>query len=135
MHTEIVFLRKDENLDEACRHVENYLLEEIYTVFWDGFEASKELSGSLKEMREFIAKRCSDYNTDAEIDRYLSEAKELMEKGDKHGAGYKYRYVGYLLEQMLCADTNVYNMEDWDYSIPESKDEKGWFAVVVDFHY
>jgi hypothetical protein len=135
MHTEIVFLRKDESLDEACRHVENYLLEEIYTVFWDGFEASKELSGSLKDMRESLAKRCNDYNTDAEIDRYLAEAKDLMEKSDRYGAGYKYRYCGYLLEQMLCADTVVYNMDDSDYSIPATEGENGWFAVVVDFHY
>jgi hypothetical protein len=133
MHTEIAFLKQAEDLDEACRRVENYLLEEIYSVFWDGFEASKERSGSLKELRDDLAKRCKDYNTDAEITRRLEKAKEQMAKNDRFGAGYNYRYAGYLLEQMLCADTVVYNLDDGDYSIPEADD--GWFVVIVDFHY
>jgi hypothetical protein len=53
-------------------------------------------------------------------------------KNDYNMYGYALRKAGSIFSQDFCFEANIYNVEKWDYSIPE--DLEGWFAVIVDMH-
>ena len=64
------------------------------------------------------------------------KAKEWLNgiraKDDYHMYGYSLKIAANLYYQSFCFDTNVFNVEKYDYSIPE--DVKGFFVVMVDIH-
>lgn len=68
------------------------------------------------------------------------KAKEWLNKKDKNGKKYKdYRMYGYCLKiaghlyhQDFCFDCNVFNTEDYDYSIP--KNVENYYAIMIDMH-
>lgn len=51
---------------------------------------------------------------------------------DRGMKGYFMKRQGQILSQEFCFDTNVFNIESYDYAIP--KETRGWFAVIVDMH-
>ena len=62
----------------------------------------------------------------------LKHGQEWKKKGDLNMYGYNLRIAGNLFQQHFCFDCNVYNIDEWDYSIPE--DPIGWYAVLIDMH-
>jgi hypothetical protein len=133
MYTEIYFLKKAGDLESAIRKTENILSGETYSSFWDGMEAVHEKCGSLEKKRIELERNCEQFNTVETAHVYLEKAENYMKAGDLVWAGYYYRKAGLLLEQNLSSDMVVFNMEEWDYSIPGNDD--GWFVVCIDFHY
>lgn len=68
--------------------------------------------------------------------KQLEEAKRWLkpknEKDDYNMYGYCLREASNLFQQHFSFDTNVYNTETFDFSIPE--DPSGFFAVMIDMH-
>lgn len=64
----------------------------------------------------------------------LKEAQECLKKsGDKPDYstyGYLLKQAGSFFCQSFSTDINVYNLESFDYDIPENLE--GWYAVMVD---
>jgi len=67
----------------------------------------------------------------------LEKAKRWLIEGgsdrDNWGMyGYCLKKAGNLFQQDFCFDCNVFNIDGYDYSIPE--ETNGYYAVVVDMH-
>ena len=87
----------------------------------------------LKDCLETVLDWVQD--PELESDKVLAELEtEYPKEGDAKNfmRGYLLKKAGSLLEEDFFFDTNVYNVEDWNYSIPDDID--GWFAVVIDMH-
>lgn len=69
---------------------------------------------------------------DEKIKGMEERAEEYKQKGDKIMRGYMMRCAGEMLSQNFCFNCNVYNTEEYNYSIPE--DPAGFFAVMIDMH-
>ena len=68
-----------------------------------------------------------------EAQKMEAQYKERYPKDDDLGMkGYYMTIQGNLLSENFCFDTNVFNVAEWDYSIPE--DLKDWYAVMIDIH-
>jgi hypothetical protein len=67
----------------------------------------------------------------AEYDKRSREAFEHY-KDNRSMRAYCLKVGAQLLGEDFCFDCNVYNLESYDYSIPE--DVTGFFAVIVDMH-
>jgi hypothetical protein len=133
MHVELWFLEQADSLEYAAHAVESMLLDEAYLRFWDGFAILPKQSGTLAEKRAELADSLAKNDPTECAKRYLDKAQERLAMGDLSFAGYYFRKAGLLFEQLLCADAVVFNPDYGDYSLP--KDNDGWFAVAVDFHY
>jgi hypothetical protein len=79
-------------------------------------------------------------NKDGTLERLQEGLKRHL--GKEHGGeadqtnffmlGFDLKDCGQLLLEDFCFETNVFNMEHYDYSIPE--DPEGYYAVMVDMH-
>ena len=76
-----------------------------------GFDSLKQANKELRDAKK----------------RYCQKDKEVYSM-----YGYCLKIAGNIFAQDFCFECNVYNTEDWNYSIPE--DTKGYYAVVVDIH-
>lgn len=76
-----------------------------------------------------------DWNFDADEKAEETFKKVLEERGkskkDTMSAYYAERYAS-LKYQVFSFDCNVYNIDNYDYSIPEEL--SGWYAVMIDMH-
>jgi hypothetical protein len=129
MHVEIYLLTPGEDLADAESRVEWHLENET---FYDHHEVLKEKSGGLEGKRAELLElreRC-DFRKLA--DGYLARAEEEKAAGNVGMAGYHYRRAGALYEELLTDDAVIYNIDTFDYQIPD--ETRGWFAVAVDFH-
>lgn len=65
---------------------------------------------------------------------FEEHSKKALEnyKDNRSMKAYSLKVAAQLLGEEFCFDCNVYNLEDYDYSIPE--DVEGFFAVMVDMH-
>ena len=65
-------------------------------------------------------------------ERWLEKPKEKGNEPDLNMYGYSLKNVAHLFQQDFSFETNVFNTESYNFSIPE--DMEGWFAVMVDIH-
>jgi hypothetical protein len=135
MHTQIYFITPASGLDDAISRVEGYLETEN---FYDYYNVLKNGCGTLESKRSELLEWEKKYDWKKTADGFFAIAEELKGKGNLVTAGYYYRLAGSLYEGLLTSDTAIYNIDSYNYEIPESdnglvNDEK-WFTVPVDFH-
>ena len=129
-HTTIYFLTKSEGYDQAESRVNAYLETEH---FFDYFNVLPESSGSLDQKHDEITEFIKDADWKKTAEGCLRQAEKCKVSGNHSQYGYYLINAGQLYAQHLTVDTYVYNIDEGDYSIPAG--EKGWWAIVVDFHY
>jgi hypothetical protein len=61
------------------------------------------------------------------------KAKKWLEKNDYNMYGYALKKAGNLYQQNFCSNTNIYNVDSFNYSIP--KDMENYYAVMIDMHH
>jgi len=93
----------------------------------------------LKDCIDIVKEWSQDHIKDGEeairnAERWLKKKEEGgRSKNPDYGMyGWALRKAGSIFSQDFCFDCNVYNTENYDYSVPE--DLEGWFAVIVDMH-
>lgn len=67
-------------------------------------------------------------------ERIESELKDAEEKwkDDNSMKGYCYKIAGSLLQEEFCFNQTVYNIDSYNYAIPENTEN--WWACVIDMH-
>jgi Zn-finger domain-containing protein len=135
MHTVIYFIASGNDIDDAVSRIDGYLETEN---FFDYYTILEKQGGKLEEKRAELLLWQEKYDWKKAADEAYTEAEKLKAQGDLCRAGYYYRKAGSLYEQLLISDAIIYNIDSYDYTIPE--DEKGevnneyWFCIPVDFH-
>ncbi|GHT63679.1 hypothetical protein FACS1894110_01920 [Spirochaetia bacterium] len=130
-HWTMYFLVSAENLEMAKQHVNNYLENE--NSFYDGYEVIDNECGTLAEKRLIFDSTIAEHDYLAKAEKFVTEAKEQVEKNWYGMAGDYYRRAGLLYDQGLSDDMPYFNITDCSYETPH--DPKGWFYIPVDFHY
>jgi hypothetical protein len=127
-----------DNAEDAKWKVERWMEENEGNEFYDfaDFEdpSTPLLIGDvpvheLKEAWERVEKQLPIIEGD--IARYKASGDRLME-------GYSHIRYGNILNENLCSDMPYFNMEDWDWSVPNKtigREGSLWYAVEVVFHY
>jgi hypothetical protein len=135
MHVTIYFIASGKDLDDAVNRINSYLETEN---FYDGYNVLEDEGGTLEEKREKVAEWAAAYDWKKEADGFYSNAEAQKAQGNISMAGYYYRKAGSLYEQLLTDDATIYNIDSYDYSIPNDDKElingEKWFCVPVDFH-
>lgn len=106
---------------------------------YDGMGQGQEFKDDIMPLKDCL-KAVKDYGYDPEekSKQYEKEAQEYLNKDDwddKTKAmmrGFKLKEAGRILREDFCFETNVYNVEEFNYSIPENPD--GYYAVMIDMH-
>jgi len=137
MHKGVMLIVKAEDKVSAEKQA-NSFMEGFQNQVWDWYEVGGRWEGTLSKSSNVVPlakciKVVKDWADDMpdRIKEYEQRAKE--EKGkDKGMYGYYLKKQGELIGEDFCFDCNVYNTEDWDYSIPE--DMADYFAVMIDMH-
>lgn len=86
------------------------------------------LADCLKRVREYAD------NVEKKIEEELAYAERMKAEGRKSSQGYALKRAGELMQEEFCFDCDVYNVEAYNYSIPEGDEVKEFFAVIVDMH-
>jgi len=92
----------------------------------------KDCFGIVKEWSFDYIERGKEEVKEAE-ERYLNKEDD---KGnlinDYNMYGHRIKRAGEIFQQNFCFDCNVFNIEKYNYSVPE--DIKNYYAVMVDIH-
>jgi hypothetical protein len=135
MHTTIYFLTTANDLDDAASRIEGYLETEH---FFDYYTVLKAQAGTLEEKRTELLEWQKQYDWKKAADEEYAKAEALKAEGNLSWAGYHYRKAGSLYEQLLIDDAAVYNIDSYDYTIPDENvgevNSEPWFCIPVDFH-
>ena len=67
-----------------------------------------------------------------EIEKAKRWLKPTNKKDDYNMYGYCLKCASYILQEDFSFETNIFNTEDFDFSIP--KKLSGWYVVMVDMH-
>jgi hypothetical protein len=122
--------------DTAICRVESWLEDCSEREFFDGAEVLEDdvvLASSLSPV--YFAKGRKE--TDGALRRRREDAVRSAERGDKSGEGRALIHAGNILCESLCYDMPWFNMEYWDWTVPDdaSREQgKDWYAVMVNFH-
>jgi hypothetical protein len=135
MHIKITFITKATDIDDATSKVDGYLETEN---FYDYCNTLNDEVGTLDKKRVALLELQETHDSKKKADEFYATAEELKAKGNLNTAGYYYRKAGALFEELLTDDVVVYNIDSYNYEIPENDDGlvngERWFAVPVDFH-
>jgi hypothetical protein len=135
MHTLIYILTTANDIADAVSRVEGYLETEH---FFDYFTTLEKQAGPLEEKRVELLEFYNRFDWKKAADEAFAQAEALKGKGNLNTAGYYYRKAGSLYEQLLVDDATVYNIDSYDYTIPDKNtgeiNSEPWFCIPVDFH-
>jgi len=92
----------------------------LFIGYPDDVAPLKEVMGLVKRWLQSIEDTIKEYQ------------KDLRDDNLKYLHDFIKRRIAELQAQVFCDDTNVFNLERGDYSIPD--DPEGWYAVIVDMH-
>jgi len=129
-HTTIYFLTVAESYDDAKSKVTENLEREH---FFESYEVLPESSGSFAQKRNELLEFVKDWDWKKDADSSLQLADQYKADGLLTAYGYNLIRAGELYAQYLTVDAYVYNIDNYDYSIP--KEEKNWWVIAIDFHY
>jgi hypothetical protein len=129
-HTTICFLTKAESFDQAENRVATFLETER---FFDYSNALPESSGPLAKKRAELLESAKGWDWKKSADGFLEQAEQHKADGNLGLYGCQLIKAGELYAQSLTVDAYAYNIDTSDYSIPP--EDKGWWAIAVDFHY
>jgi len=129
-HTTIYFLTEAEGYEQAESKVTQYLEAEN---FFDYFNTLAESSGPLAQERAELLEFAKGWDWKKDADGFLKQAEQYKAEGSFDACGYNLIKAGELYAQHLTVDAYAFNIDTGDYTIPE--EDKGWWAIAVDFHY
>lgn len=142
MHKGIIILTKANDVEEAENNVSDFMILYKDSV-WDWWQLGGRWSSLLEtsplgECIELVNEWKQNVNHAIKAEE---EAKQWLNYKNSNGDivadygmyGYCLVKAGNLYQQKFYNNTNVYNMETSDYSIPE--EVFGWYAVMIDIHY
>ena len=67
-----------------------------------------------------------------ELKRCEEQIAEYHKRNDRGMEGHLLVTKGNLMAEYFCFETSVYNIDEYDYRLPE--DTNGWYAVMIDMH-
>jgi hypothetical protein len=134
MHFNPILLVQADSLDEAKHQAE------IFCECESGDHSYFDYGSIVPDEETEFNKPLSKVKGKLPANNHIEAAMAFIEKADKmlaeksYGtAGYYYETAGSLLQQHFCTETEVYNIQYYDYS--RGSDEETWYAIEADFHY
>jgi hypothetical protein len=136
MHISKYLVTFAENEEDAKLKTESWLDEYAGKEFFEyGVidEESEKQVVSLDEIREQLEAE------KAELEKKLPEIEEEIRKckesGNKSMEGDYHKRYGFILCEELTEDMPYFNIDLWDWSLPDEKKDNGkWYAVLADFN-
>jgi len=131
-----------DSAEEARGEAESWLDEYNGREYYDSFRVEEDCeSAPLSEIRGKLEALVKDHNG-----RIIPELEKEIEDCRKYGygkdlLGNAYVRLGDVLREGFCSDMPVYNMENFDWSVPAEDagvERKAggveWYAVKVEIH-
>lgn len=139
MHLHVYIFTLAENAEDAKSNVRYWLDDYAGREFYDyaGLE-EPEISMLLKDVPagELEESLCETERLFQIIERDIAQYKA---SGNRDMEGFSHIRYGRILSQSFCDDMPYFNMEYWDWSVPDKVPETAtgceWYAVRADFHY
>jgi len=143
MHLHCYMITLAESAEDAKSTVEDWIEEHFEREFYDygGLEKGEEVV-LLSEIRERLeAEKAEEVNR--LIPEIENEIQKWKESGNRSMEGYSYVRYGNVLQESFCPDMPFFNINDWDWSLPEfvpkdcgdPESQYDWYAVKVDLHF
>jgi hypothetical protein len=152
MHKGVILLIKCDNEDTAEALANDFLESYGEGYVWDWYEIGgrwKDIFGNNKpilSLSECLGVVKEWQQTISQAQEELDKAQKWLKTGgntrkidgkdvpfdDYYMYGYQLKIAGQLFSQDFCFDCNVFNLENYDYSIPENVND--YYAVIVDMH-
>jgi hypothetical protein len=109
-------------------------LEELRYEFYDGFNVDPDRTVRVKDLPRDVIDRAA-CNVQKEADLIKEQIDVFKPDGNKDMLGWLHIRYGEILQEELCRDMPYFNIECWDWSVPEDRNEaRPWFAVHVTFY-
>lgn len=142
MHMHVYIITLAENAETAKSSVRSWLDDYADREFFDygGLEEPEKVVLVSEARDDLEAAKAETERLLPIIENDISEYKKLGNRGME---GYSHVRYGNILNQSCTSDMPFFNMEDWDWSIPEKipcfegKELEGmnWYAVMADLHF
>jgi hypothetical protein len=129
-----------ENAYEAADQVDRWLEDNWDREFYRRYDVERDDVHAVLDMDgSFFYGKRSDVDNILRSQR--KEAETANASGDKSMEGKALRNISDILLESMCPDMPWFNMERYDWKVPDEDDEKHlmgndrWFAVMVKFYY
>jgi len=138
-HLHCYMITLAENAEDAKSNVRCWIEDRFEKEFFDygGLEDGEEVV-LLSEIRESLEETKATETADR-LSEIESQIKNWKEMENKSMLGFSYVRYGNVLQESFCSDMPLFNIEDWDWSIPtevpEEAKNNNWYAVRADLHY
>jgi hypothetical protein len=130
MEKTIYLLTEAPSKDMAEYNVRRFL--EVEEAPYDDYEIHSKETDALSALMEKITEAHSGFDSITLAERYIKQAEAEKAEQDYSLTAHYYRKAATLYEGSLTYDCSVYNIDEYDYSIPLGT--QGWFAVPVVFY-
>jgi hypothetical protein len=139
MHLYVYVFTLAENTEDAKSNVRCWLDEYAEREFYDYAVLSKPETAML--VKDVPTEELENARNETErqlpiIEGDIAKYKASCARGME---GYSHFRYGHILNENLCSDMPYFNMEHWDWSVPNKAHDvaidSDWYAVMVDFHY
>jgi hypothetical protein len=139
MHLHVYIFTLAENAEDAKSKVSSWLEDYADREFYD--YAGLEEPEKAMLLKDVPASELEDarYATERLLPIIEGDIAQYKASGNLGMEGYSHIRYGHILNENLCPDMPYFNMENWDWSIPDKVPETAtgsdWYAARVDFHY
>jgi hypothetical protein len=139
MHLSVYVFTLAEDFEDAEGRVHRWVDECDGKEFFDYAEI--ECPGASVLLEEIPVHELRDVwgGTAQRLSMVEAEIARCKASGDRKKEGLLHFRYGDILMENPCSDMPFFNMEDWDWSVPNkvpgASAGKKWYAVKVDFHY
>jgi hypothetical protein len=137
LHVYIFTLAEDD--EDAKSKVSSWLDDYADREFYD--YAGREEPEKSMLLKEVPASELEDalYETERLLPIIEGDIAQHKASGNRGMEGYSHIRYGHILNQSLCSDMPYFNMENWDWSVPDKVPETAvgsdWYAVKADLHF
>jgi hypothetical protein len=118
--------------DAAIANVETFCTDCGEREFFDAIQPDEEQTKPLEDVPEDELAKLYDESRKV-IRSNRKAARAAAKAGDTITEAYASRKLSDLLWANMCPDMPYFNIDDYSYDLPD--DKKGWWAVMVNFHY
>jgi uncharacterized protein YkuJ len=134
MHFNPILLVQADCLEEAKQQVESFCEcnSGEHSYFDYGSIVPDEKTEFNKPLSLVKGKLPVDDHIEAAI-AFVKKANKMLAEKSNGTAGYYFEKAGSLLQQHFCAESEVFNIQYYDYS--RDFDDDGWYAIETDFHF
>jgi hypothetical protein len=127
-----------ESFDDADGRVHSWIDECDGREFFDYAELVCPGASVLLEEIPVNELRGAWDETEQRLSTIAAEISQSKASGDRKKEGFLHFRYGNILMENPCSDMPFFNMEDWDWSVPNKVPRasagKKWYAVKVDFY-